>query len=76
MFGGICVDEMKTLQYAYFALHNWLFLRAQESVYKTACTAQLPAMLLPVRNTHTQQTVAKYCTPGISLFEQRQHLVN
>lgn len=54
MFYGICVDGMKTSQYAYFALHNWLFLRAQESLYKTACTAQFPVMLLlSDRNTHT-----------------------
>lgn len=58
---GVCVDEMKTSQYAYFALHNWLFLRAQESVYETACTAQFPVMLLADRN--TQPTVFRYCTP-------------
>lgn len=35
----ICVYEMRISQcYAYIAFY-WLFLRAQESLYKTACTA-------------------------------------
>lgn len=66
MFQGICGDEIKTSQSAYFASHNWLFLRAQQSVYKTACTVQFPVMLLAWQK-HTEHTVVQYCTPGHQL---------
>lgn len=43
---------MKTSQcYASTALYNWLLLRAQRDVYKTACTAHFP-LLMPLLDTH------------------------
>lgn len=72
-FCGVCDDEMNC-QYAYFALHNWLFLRAQESVSKTACTAQFPVMLL--RDQNTADSHQRLFSSPLALLEQHRHLVN
>lgn len=74
-FHGICVDEMKTSHYAYFALHNWLFLRAQESVYKTALHCPIPSNAAAWQK-HTHTAESSNTVLGIGLLEQRRHLVN
>lgn len=56
------------------ALHNWLFLRAQESVSKTACTAQFPVMLL--RDQNTADSHQRLFSSPLALLEQHRHLVN
>lgn len=74
MLRGICDDEMKNCRYAYFALHNGLLLRAQESVSKAACTAQFPVMLL--RDQNTAGSHRRLSSSPLTLLEQRRHLVN